>query len=169
MEPFQDRPMNLISPELPSVQVQSPTLATDNSFSQYSQDPPPPASGYEPATNDYEVRPNDLGIEGIVNTHSRRPSIPIEKQEQLTRELSLRHPAERADYHIVDPRVPPTAIQYTPQMVEDINRLSRESRRMEIEMDDRGRDKRRRADVEIDGVEFAPRIARVESEEWGKR
>jgi len=127
----------------------------------YPQDPHSPADGYA-------SHQSDLGIEGLVNTHPRTPSLPIEKQEQLTRQLSARHPAERASYHIVDPPVPQVASYYTPQSVEELNRLSRESRRMEIELEDRGRDKKRRADVKIDGVEFTPRINRVVTDGWGR-
>ena len=196
-EPLYDRPVNSISPETPSVHVQAPTLTTSNTYPQYAQEPLPsadgyesnsndypqnpfpPADGYQPSANDYsqdplppangyEPHPNDLGIEGLVNTRSRAPSLPIEKQEQLTRRLSVPHPAERANYHIVDPPVPQVTPHYTPQTVEELNRLSRESRRTEIELEDRGRDKKRRADVKIDDVEFTPRINRVATDGWGK-
>ena len=127
----------------------------------FAQDPYPPSNSYSP-------HPHDLGIEGIVNTRPRAPSLPLEKQEQLTRQLSSRHPAERPDYHIVEPPVPKIVTHYTPQTVEEINRLSRESRQKEIELEDRGRDKKRRPNVEIDGVEFTPRIQRVTTDGWSK-
>lgn len=133
-EEFRNAPANPLSPPTPSVRVEEPTLTSSNLYfhSPYSQDPSPPAEGYE-------RHPNDLGVEGIVNTRNRSPSFPQEKQEQLTRELSLRHPAERANYQLVDPPVPQLGMQYTPQMVEEVNRLSRESRRVEIELEDRPR------------------------------
>ena len=198
IEPFQDRSVNQPSPEPPSVHIQEPTLTSTNTFPQYAQDTTPPTISYDqnpddyphhpfPATSDYqtdpqdysqdpfppdngyEPHPNDLGIEGLINTSSRVLSLPVEKRQQLARQLSSRHPAERADYHIVDPPVPQTTAHYTPQTVEEVNRLSRETRRTEIELEDRWRDKKRRADVEIDGVEFTPRINRVATEGWGER
>ena len=199
IEPFQERSVNQPSPEPPSVHIQEPTLTSGNTFPQYAQDTTPPTISYDqnpedyphhpfPATSDYqtdpqedysqdpfrpdngyEPHPNDLGIEGLINTRSRVLSLPVEKRQQLARQLSSRHPAERADYHIVDPPVPQTTAHYTPQTVEEVNRLSRETRRTEIELEDRWRDKKRRADVEIDGVEFTPRINRVATEGWGER
>ena len=160
-DPVVDRPNVPTSPTPPTVHVEEPTLTSTNSFPQYPQEQPPPAA------EDYQPHPNDLGIDGIVNTRTRTPSLPMEKQEQLTRELSLRHPAERANYHIVD--APSPQLQYTPQMVEEVNRLSRESRRAEIELEDRSWNTKRRADVEIDGVEFTPRINRVTTDGWGDR
>ena len=145
----------------------------------YPQNPQSPANTYQTNPDDYPHSPlspangyeshqGDLGIEGLVNTHARTPSLPKEKREQLTRQLSTRHPAERASYHIVDPPVPQVASYFTPQTVEELNRLSRESRRAEIELEDRGRDRKRRADPELDGVEFTPRINRVATDGWGK-
>lgn len=167
----------------PQVQYTQNTFPASNDYepnsNQYPQNTFPPTNTYQTNQDDYPHSPlspangyeshqNDLGIEGLVNTHSRTPSLPKEKQEQLTRQLSARHPAERASYHIVDPPVPPVASYFTPQSVEELNRLSRESRRAEIELEDRGRDKKRRADAEIDGVEFTPRINRVATDGWGR-
>ena len=198
IEPFQDRSVNQSSPEPPSVHIQEPTLTSSNSFPQYAQDTTPPTISYDQNSNDYpqypfprtddyqtdsqdysqdpfppdngyDPHPNDLGIEGLINTRSRVSSLSGEKQQQLARQLSSRHPAERADYHRVHPTVPQTTAHYTPQTVVEVNRLSRETRRTEIELEDRRRDKKRRADVEIDGVEFTPRINRVTTEGWGER
>ncbi len=167
----------------PQVQYTQNTFPASNDYepnsNQYPQNTFPPTNTYQTNQDDYPHSPlspangyeshqNDLGIEGLVNTHSRTPSLPKEKQEQLTRQLSARHPAERASYHIVDPPVPQVASYFTPQSVEELNRLSRESRRAEIELEDRGRDKKRRADAEIDGVEFTPRINRVATDGWGR-
>lgn len=165
------------------VQYTQNTLPASNdyepNYSHYSSSSLSPTNNYQTNPDDYPHSPlspengyeshqGDLGIEGLVNTHTRTPSLPKEKQEQLTRQLSARHPAERASYHIVDPPVPQVATYFTPQTVEELNRLSRESRRAEIELEDRGRDKKRRADVELDGVEFTPRINRVATDGWGK-
>ncbi|KAL8825982.1 MAG: hypothetical protein Q9191_004079 [Dirinaria sp. TL-2023a] len=164
-DPVLDRPAVQTTPTPPAVHIEEPTLTENHHFPQYRQEqtPPPASESYH-----HQPHPNDLGIEGIVNTRTRTPSLPMEKQEQLTRELSLRHPAERANYHIVDPPSP-QQLQYTPQMVEEVNRLSRESRRAEIELEDRSWNTKRRADVEIDGVEFTPRINRVATDGWGER
>ncbi|KAL8791849.1 MAG: hypothetical protein Q9195_005585 [Heterodermia aff. obscurata] len=164
----------------PTVQVQEPT-DDPTAFPQFSNHPPPP----EPSFPQYPQpllpseytphHPNDLGIEGLVNTHPRQggPSFPIEKQEQLTRELSLRHPAERPDYHFPDdPQQSPRLAPFRQQSVEELNRLSRESRRVEIEMDVRGRKREgagsSRAELDVQGVEITPRIVRVGTDGWDR-
>ena len=164
--------------EPPTVQIQEPTEPTNPIFPQFTH-PPPPEPSFpqypEPLlpSEQYHPHANDLGIEGIVNTHPRKGSFPIEKQEQLTRELSMRHPAERPDYHIVDSPIvqPSSPLSFRQQSVEELNRLSRESRRVEIEMEDRGRGRERgkekRAELEVEGVEVTPRIVRVGTDGWG--
>ena len=85
----------------------------------------------------------------------------------------MRHPAERPDYHIVDSPIvqPSSPLSFRQQSVEELNRLSRESRRVEIEMEDRGRGRERgkekRAELEVEGVEITPRIVRVGTDGWG--
>lgn len=168
---------------IPQVQYMQNTLPASSdyepNYNHYPQNTHLPANTYQTNADDYphstlspangyESHSGDLGIEGLVNTHARTPSLPKEKQEQLARQLSARHPAERANYHIVDPPAPQVAPYFAPQSVEELNRLSRESRRAEIELEDRGRDNKRRADVELDGVEFTPRINRVATDGWGK-
>ena len=160
--------------ETPIVQIQEPTLPADAPFPQFSHPPPPEPVftqfSQPPSPQDrYTPHPNDLGIEGIVNTHPRQGTFPIEKQEQLTRELSLRHPAERPDYHILTPPLVQPASPFRQQSVEELNQLSRESRRVEIEMEDRGRDTKRRAELDVDGVEVTPRIVRVATDGWDRQ
>ena len=110
-----------------------------------------------------DVPPNqDVPI--IVNTR-----YPIDKAEEAGFGLGLnpnllteRHPLERE------------RAQYRMETDEEQDRrrrsASRESRRVEIEMETRGKDKRdidRRE--ELEGVEITPRIVRVETDGWGKR
>ena len=160
--------------EPPTVQIQEPTLSADATFPQFAHPPPPEptfAQFSQPllTSEQYVPRPNDLGIEGIMNTRPRQGSFPIEKQEQLTRELSLRHPAERADYHIMDSPSLHPAPAFRQQSVEELNQLSRESRRVEIEMEDRGREPKRRAELDVEGVQVTPRIVRVGTDGWDRQ
>lgn len=160
--------------EPPTVQIQEPTLPAHSIFAPSTHPPPPePAFSQFPQppfdSGQYLSHPNDLGIEGIVNTFPRQGTFPVEKQEQLTRELSLMHPAERPDYHIVEPPVVQPASPFRQQSVEELNRLSRESRRVEIEMEDRGRDGKRRAELDVHGVEVTPRIVRVATDGWDRQ
>ena len=160
--------------EPPTVQIQEPTLPADSIFTQFTHPPPPePVFDQFPqpplASGQYSPHPNDLGIEGIVNTFPRQGTFPVEKQEQLIRELSLRHPAERPGYHIVEPPIVQPTSPFRQQSVEELNRLSRESRRVEIEMEDRGRDHKRRAELDVDGVEVTPRIVRVATDGWDRQ
>lgn len=108
--------------------------------------------------------PPDQGVPVIVNTR-----YPIDKAEEAGFGLGLnpnlltdRHPLERE------------RAQYRMETDEEQDRrrrsASRESRRVEIEMETRGKDKRdleRRE--ELEGVEITPRIVRVETDGWGKR
>jgi len=127
---------------------------------------------------------DDYSIPGIVNTRYPTPSqsqtplpapvlpqlqangYPIEKPEaQLTHKLQ---PVERNlnQYHVVD------GDRWQRQVDEGLrptSSASRESRRMEIELADRGkgRDGGRRQDLE--GVEVIGSIRRVETDGWGRR
>lgn len=63
---------------------------------------------------------------------------------------------------------PPEAVGFRQQSVEELNRLSRESRRVEIEMEDRGRETKRRVELDGDEVEVTPKIVRVGTDGWGR-
>lgn len=138
---------------------------------------------YIPSNNSY------IGgdIPGIVNSRynstiqlpqSNLPQLqangyPIEKPE--IQDLNVQHPSQRPEYHIVDDHARGRD-QYG--MVNEQGQRnnhaprsqSRESRRMEIELADRGtgRDEggRRR---ELEGVEVIGSIRRVETDGWGRR
>jgi len=129
----------------------------------------PPSSGYD-----------DHNIPGIVNTRyqpgtqvqtstSVPPPLqpngyPIEKPElQRTNEPPL---IERGynQYHVVDEE------DWQRQQVQErrpTSTASRESRRLEIELADRGKVERRRQD--LNGVEVFGSIRGVEFDEWGRR
>ena len=129
----------------------------------------------------------DGDIPGIVNTRynlstrsapSNLPQLqangyPIEKPE--IEDPVVQHPSQRPEYHIVDEdtrgRNQYRMLNGQGQGNHEVARSqSRESRRMEIELADRGKDidksKRRQ---ELEGVEVIGRIRRVETDGWGRR
>lgn len=141
---------------------------------------------YIPPNNSYI----DGDIPGIVNTRYDSPILsppsnlpqlqangyPIEKPE--VQNASLQHPSQRPEYHIVD-EYARGRDQY--RMVNEQGQghhrgtnaprsRSRESRRIEIELADRGKaggEGGRRE--ELEGVEYIGRIRRVETDGWGRR
>ena len=138
---------------------------------------------YAPSNNSYI----DGDIPGIVNTRynpstrsppSNLPQLqangyPIEKPE--IEDLDVQHPSQRPEYHIVDEN-PRGRDQYRmlneqeQRSHEAPRSRSRESRRMEIELADRGKGRvggRRGQDLE--GVEVIGSIRRVETDGWGRR
>lgn len=136
-----------------------------------------------PSNNSYI----DGDIPGIVNTRYDSPirsppsnlpqlqanGYPIEKPE--IQDENVQHPSQRPEYHIVDERARGRD-QYRMVNEQEQRRLhaprsqSRESRRMEIELADRGKgsdeDGRR---LELEGVEVIGSIRRVETDGWGRR
>ncbi|KAF6232916.1 hypothetical protein HO173_008879 [Letharia columbiana] len=138
---------------------------------------------YIPANNSYI----DGDIPGIVNTRYDSPirsslsnlpqlqanGYPIEKPE--IQDLIVQHPTQRPEYHIVDEhargRDQYRMVNQQGQQSHDAPRSrSRESRRIEIELADRGkaRDGGRRRQ-ELEGVEVIGSIRRVETDGWGRR
>ena len=138
---------------------------------------------YIPSNNSYI----DGDISDIVNTRynsfipsppSNLPQIqtngyPIEKPE--IQDITVHHPSQRPEYHIVDEvsrgRDQHGMVNEQGQRNNNTPRSqSRESRRMEIELADRGIERveggRRR---ELEGVEVIGSIRRVETDGWGSR
>lgn len=141
------------------------------------------ARTYIPPNNSYI----DGDIPGIVNTRYDSPILsppsnlpqlqangyPIEKP--VIQDVSVQHPSQRPEYHIVD--------EYTRgrdqyRMVNEQGHRatnaprsqSRESRRMEIELADRGKVRGEgRGREELEGVEYIGSIRRVETDGWGRR
>ena len=117
----------------------------------------------------------DFGVPGIVNTR-----YPVSKAEEAGYSLGTpspllheRHPLEREQQQ---PRRP----QYRMETEEEQDRrrrsLSRESRRVEIEMVSRGARPPEKKETgrgptrgELEGVEVVQRIARVETDGWERR
>ena len=141
------------------------------------------ARTYIPSNNSYI----DGDIPGIVNTRYTSPirspqsnlpqlqanGYPIEKPE--IQDVNVQHPSRRPEYHMVN-EYARGRDQY--RMVDEQGQRSnnaprsqsRESRRMEIELADRGkgRDEGRRG-PELEGVEVIGSIRRVETDGWGRR
>lgn len=141
---------------------------------------PLPATAYAPPQSNYD----DAYIPGIVNTRSYRPleaappanlpklqenGYPLEKPPPLNEQ----HPLQRAEnqYRIVEDHQPTVerlmAHHEQSRSASRASTQSRESRRMEIELADRGKNKGkglRRED--LDGIEIVPSITRVETDGW---
>lgn len=142
----------------------------------------PRMAGVPPSAYDSPNIYDEHNIPGIVNTrypsstesHTPPPpgppplqanGYPIEKPETHQSVESL--PAERSynQYHVVDED------EWQRQREEDTRRsINRESRRMEIELADRGtsRDAGKRIQ-DLEGVEVVGSIRRVETDGWGRR
>ena len=159
------------------------TLATpmDSVEEEPPSDPsiaPLPATAYVSPQSNY----NDAYIPGIVNTRSYTPQealpaaslpklqengYPLEKPPPLNEQ----HPLQRAEnqYHIVeDHRL--MAQHERSRSASRASTQSREIRRMEIELADRGTNRGkglRRED--LDGIEITPSIKRVETDGWARQ
>lgn len=141
------------------------------------------ARTYIPPNNSYI----DGDIPGIVNTRYDSPiqspppnlpqlqanGYPIEKPE--VQDVNVQHPSQRPEYHMLDEdargRDQYRMINEQGQWRHDAPRSrSRESRRIEIELADRGkgRDEGRRR-LELEGVEVIGSIRRVETDGWERR
>ena len=140
---------------------------------------PLPATAYVPPQSNY----NDAYIPGIVNTRSYTPleappaanlpklqenGYPLEKPPPLKEQ----HPLQRAEnqYRIVEdhqPTIERFMAQHEQSRSASRASTQRESRRMEIELADRGNNRGkglRRED--LDGIEIVPSIKRVETDGW---
>lgn len=139
-----------------------------------------PATAYVPPQRNYD----DAYIPGIVNTRSYTPQeaappanlpklqengYPLEKPPPLNEQ----HPLQRAEnqYRIVEDHQPTIerlmAHHEQRRSASRASTQSRESRRMEIELADRGKKRSqglRRED--LDGIEIVPSIKRVETDGW---
>ena len=144
---------------------------------------PMDAHTYMPSNNSYM----DADIPGIVNTRYNPPNrsppsnlpqlqangYPIEKPG--IEDTVIQHPSQRPEYHIVDEhergRDQYRIVNTQKQGRNEVPRShSRESRRIEIELADRGkgRDGAGRGQ-DLEGVEVIGRIRRVETDGWGRR
>ena len=141
------------------------------------------ARTYIPSNNSFI----DGDIPGIVNTRYTSPiryqpsnlpqlqanGYPLEKSE--TQDLHVQHPSQRPEYHIVEEhergRDHYRMVNEQGQRRHDAPRSqSRESRRMEIELADRGRGRDERiGGQDLEGVEVIGSIRRVETDGWGRR
>ena len=141
---------------------------------------PLPPTAYVPPQSNYD----DVYIPGIVNTRSYTPQeaappanlpklqengYPLEKPPPLNEQ----HPLQRAEnqYRIVEDHQPTIerfmAHQEQSRSASRASTQSRESRRMEIELADRGKHKSKGLRrEEFDGIEIVPSIKRVETDGW---
>ena len=146
---------------------------------------PLPATAYVAPQSNYD----DAYIPGIVNTRSYTPKeappaaslpklqengYPLEKEKPPP--LNEQHPLQRAEnqYHIVEDHLPTMerlmAQHEQSRSASRASTQSRESRRLEIELADRGKDRGtglRRED--LDGIEIVPSIKRVETDGWERQ
>lgn len=170
-------------PPLPPMDSVAEEASLDPRFGSPDVILPMEARTYISSNNSYI----DGDIPGIVNTRytsavrSSPPSLPqlqangypLEKPE--IQDLNVQHPSQRPEYHIVDGnargRDQYRMVDEQRQPRNDASRSrSRESRRMEIELADRGKvrdEGRRRQDFEE--VEVIGSIRRVETDGWGRR
>ncbi len=170
-------------PPLPPMNSVAEEASLDPRFGSLDGIPPLGAGTYVPSNSSYI----DGDIPGIVNTRynttirsppSNLPQLqangfPIEKPE--IQDVNVQHPSHRPEYHIVDEyargRDQYRMVDEQAQRRNNAPRSqSRESRRMEIELADRGngRDEGRRG-PELEGVEVIGSIRRVETDGWGRR
>lgn len=145
---------------------------------------PLPSTAYVPPNYDEEHIP------GILNTHYATPETPQAPTPRLPQlqqngyplekptiqDFNAQHPLERNQnqYRMVDEHQP--AIEYRmarpeeqPRSVSRGSTRSREDRRMEIELADRGRVQDLKSNRNLDGVEVIKSIRRVETDGWGRR
>lgn len=170
-------------PPLPPMDSVAEEASLDPRFGPSGGVVPMEARTYTPSNNSYI----DGDIPGIVNTRYNSPirspssnlpqlqanGYPMEKPQ--VQDLNVRHPSQRPEYHIVDEhargRDQYRMFNEQGQRNNDAPRSqSRERRRMEIELADRGkgRDEGRKK-RELEGVEVIGRIRRVETDGWGRR
>jgi hypothetical protein len=148
---------------------------------------PLPSTAYSPRNNDYD----DAHIPGIINTRSyTQDSYPPPPQSHLPQlqengyplekpsfpDLDERHPLERRQnqYHMIEEDQP--AIEFRMrqhgEQLRSASRAStqsREDRRMEIELSERGRGRDEGLKREdLDGIDFVPSIKRVETDGFGR-
>ena len=170
-------------PPLPPMDSVAEEVSLDPRFRFPDGVVPLEARTYVPSNNSYI----DGDIPGIVNTRYSSPirsppsnlpqlqanGYPLEKPE--IQDSNVQHPSQRPEYHIVDKysrgRDQYRMVTEQGQRSSDAPRSqSRESRRMEIELADRGKGRdegwRRR---ELEGVEVIGSIRRVETDGWGRR
>lgn len=144
---------------------------------------PLPSTAYVPPNYDEEHIP------GIINTRYTTldtPQAPTSNLPQLqqngyplekpaVQDTDAQHPLDRGQnqYRMVDEDQP--AIEYRmaaleqPRSMSSGSTRSRESRRMEIELADRGRARDLASNRELHGVEVIKSITRVETDGWGRR
>ena len=172
-----------IPPPLPPMSLVAAEATLDPNFGSSDVILPLDARTYIPANSSYI----DGEIPGIVNTRydsairsppSNLPQLqangyPMEKPE--IQDLNFQHPSQRPEYHIVDGnargRDQYRMANEQGQRSNGASRSqSRESRRMEIELADRGKGRgegrRRQA---LDEVEVIGSIRRVETDGWERR
>ena len=170
-------------PPLPPMGAVVEAVSLDPNFGAADAILPLDTRTYMPSNNSYI----DGDIPGIVNTRYTSPvppppanppqlqanGYPIEKLE--TQEPNVQYQSQRPEYHIVDG--PPRGRDQYHMVNEHGQRRheaprsqSRESRRTEIELADRGkgRDEGRRGQISEE-VEVIGRIRRVETDGWGRR
>ncbi|KAL9136173.1 MAG: hypothetical protein Q9175_002630 [Cornicularia normoerica] len=170
-------------PPLPPMDSVVEEASLDPRFGSLDGIVPLDARTYIPPNNSYI----DGDIPGIVNTRYDSPiqspppnlpqlqanGYPIEKPE--VQDVNVQHPSQRPEYHMLDEdargRDQYRMINEQGQRRHDAPRSrSRESRRIEIELADRGkgRDEGRRR-LELEGVEVIGSIRRVETDGWERR
>ena len=170
-------------PPLPPMDSVAEEASLDPMFGSSDGIGPLEARTYIPPNNSYI----DGHIPGIVNTRYTSPvqsppsnlpqlqanGYPIEKPE--IQNVNVQHPSQRPEYHIVDEHARGRdhyhMVTEQTQRNHDVPRSrSRESRRMEIELADRGNriDERNRR-LDLEGVEVIGSIRRVETDGWGRR
>lgn len=172
-----------IPPPLPPMNSVAEVAPLDPTFMSSDGILPLEARSYIPSNTSYIHG----DIPGIVNTRYISPTryppsnlpqlqangYPLEKPEN--QDLHVPHPSQRPDYHIVDEhdrgRDCYRMLDEQGQRRHDEPRsLSRESRRMEIELADRGKERSERGGGgELEGVEVIGSIRRVETDGWNRR
>ena len=170
-------------PPLPPMDAVAEEAPLDPRFGPSDGPLPVDPRTYIPSNDSYI----DADIPGIVNTRyspstrsppSNLPQLqangyPLEKPE--IEDFEIQHPSQRPEYHIVDEntrgRDQYRMLNEQGQRGNEAPRSrSRESRRMEIELADRGKVKDgSRRGQELEGVEVIGRIRRVETDGWGRR
>lgn len=169
------------TPPLPPMDPVAEVAPLDPTFMSSEGILPLEARTYVPSNNSYI----DGDIPGIVNTRYVSPTrypashlpqlqangYPLEKQAEI-QDLHVQHPSQRPDYHIVDEHERGRdRYRMLDEQRHDVPRsLSRESRRMEIELADRGKGRAERGSGgELEGVEVIGSIRRVETDGWNRR
>ena len=172
-----------IPPPLPPMDAVAEEASLNPRYGSSDEIIPLEARTYVPSNNSYI----DGDIPGIVNTRYTSPTqyppshlpqlqangYPLEKPE--IQAFHVQHPAQRPDYHIVDEhergRDQYRLVNEQAQRRHDAPRSqSRESRRMEIELADRGKGRDERGlGQEFEDVEVIGSIRRVETDGWDRR